>query len=237
MLSTSPSPVKASPWLIFWLLCAPFLTLGILSLPLAWIAPHLIVSTGPFLALSIGLTEATLAAWAWWGTRRIRRRHWTVKPQKLIRFPRVAVYGLGLGIMLNGALIGLSTLFLALTPGLAHSVWGGNTGLFAPALTHARGLWLLLFAGQIIGVSPLVEEWFFRSMLWSLWRSRTSSVYTAIYTALAFAAYHMTWHAFLPLALVGLVLGLLRHRYGVRLTWGVHAGFNALTFGLLLWHP
>ena len=237
MSATSLSSTSTSRWLILWVLCAPFLTLGVLSLPLAWIWPTLSVQTPLFLALSIGLTEVVLAAWALWGTRRIQQRHWTVVPKQTLSLSRATGYGIGLGVLLNASLLSLSTLLLFTVPTIAHTLWRGNTAVLAPMLTHATTPWLLVFGLQIVLISPIVEEWFFRGVLWTFWRSRGSAFQASLFTALVFAAYHMTWHAFVPLALVGLVLGILRERYGLRLTWGVHAGFNALTFGLLLWHP
>jgi len=110
--------------------------------------------------------------------------------------------------------------------------------LFRSATTAQR----IGFVVVITLVGPLLEEVFFRGALFNVQdnaregraaddtpRRATSPVFVIALSAALFALAHMEWQKFLPLGIVGLILGFLRHNSGSILpSFLLHAAFNAV---------
>ena len=133
----------------------------------------------------------------------------------------LAVY-VGLGLAMDAVLR-----FSGIEPILQQSV----TLLFDPP-SRAALVGSVVFAGF---VAPIVEELFFRGFLQGALRRRCGSTPAIVGTALIFAAIHGNAFAFLPLFVLGLVLGYVYDRtqslVGPML---VHAGLNLSVVAALL---
>jgi membrane protease YdiL (CAAX protease family) len=87
----------------------------------------------------------------------------------------------------------------------------------------------------VIGVAPVVEEFFFRGFLYQALRSRIGVWGGAAVSGLLFGAIHFKPEFLVPLAILGMVLALLFEKTGS--LWPcilVHALNNALAFGVNL---
>ncbi len=87
--------------------------------------------------------------------------------------------------------------------------------------------------------APLMEELVFRGTLYPALKSllgalppRAGIGLSAALTGIIFSAVHLSPSAFIPLALFGAFLCLVRDRHGLAVTIAVHAAFNAMN---LLW--
>lgn len=101
-----------------------------------------------------------------------------------------------------------------------------------PAVSPGVRVLLGLFA--VVG-APLVEEFFFRGMLYGGLRHRLSCRGAALASGIAFGAFHFDAVRFLPLAAFGVYLALLRERTGDLLVPMVVHGLNNLVMVLLVW--
>jgi len=100
--------------------------------------------------------------------------------------------------------------------------------------TTARRVAIALF---VAGIGPIVEETLFRGALFApLRRSDGASAWRAIGVISAlFVMVHLTWQAFLPLAIVAVVLGFLRWRAGsIVPAMLLHIGYNSMGIGELM---
>jgi len=87
----------------------------------------------------------------------------------------------------------------------------------------------------VIGVAPIVEEFFFRGFLYQALRTRAGVVGGAVASGLIFGGIHLKPEYLFPLAALGTVLALLFHKTGS--LWPcvlVHAANNALALAVTL---
>ncbi len=118
-----------------------------------------------------------------------------------------------------GLLAGVAALILA---GITAAI----TQIFVPDLNSAAGeaadliessgrVAITLFALVVLVGAPVVEELFFRGLLFSALRKRgVGAVWTIVITAVAFAGFHLEPTRFLILLPTGLVLGFVRWKTG-----------------------
>ena len=96
-----------------------------------------------------------------------------------------------------------------------------------------------LMAAFGMTLAPLLEELFFRGLLYPLLRRRLGLVIAVTVTAAAFAAIHgaqlgYAWGPVLSIFVVGVVLTLVRVRTdSVAASFLTHVGYNSALFGLL----
>jgi uncharacterized protein len=101
----------------------------------------------------------------------------------------------------------------------------------------AGSAYLMAFFGILI--APILEELFFRGMLFPTLRRRLGTVTAVLLTALAFAAIHgaqlgYAWAPILSIFIVGLALTIVRERTdSVAASVLTHAGYNFALFALL----
>lgn len=99
--------------------------------------------------------------------------------------------------------------------------------------------WVMLAFGILL--APLVEEIFFRGILFPVLARDLGVVAGIIVTAIAFAYLHQgqlagAWAPLLLLFIVGAVFTTVRHRTGsVASSWLMHVGYNSMLFGTMLW--
>ena len=87
----------------------------------------------------------------------------------------------------------------------------------------------------IVLVGPLVEEVFFRGALVRPLRKNASAWSVVALTSCLFALAHGEWQKILPIALLGMALGLLRISSGSLVPGAImHATFNAVTLWAML---
>jgi CAAX protease family protein len=87
----------------------------------------------------------------------------------------------------------------------------------------------------VVGVAPVVEEFFFRGFLYQSLRTRLGTSGGAIVSGLIFGAIHLKFEYLVPLAILGTALALLFQKTGS--LWPciiVHAANNALAFAVNL---
>ena len=87
----------------------------------------------------------------------------------------------------------------------------------------------------VIGVAPVVEEFFFRGFLYQSLRTRLGVSGGAVVSGLIFGAIHFKLEYLVPLAILGTALALLFQKTGS--LWPciiVHAANNALAFAVNL---
>jgi len=96
----------------------------------------------------------------------------------------------------------------------------------------------LIFVFLALGVgAPLVEELAFRGTLYPSLKTWMPRGYAVIITGLIFAIIHGSLSALFPLFVFGSFLCLVRDRYGLFTSMGIHALLNAHTFFWLLVAP
>lgn len=82
----------------------------------------------------------------------------------------------------------------------------------------------------LVVIGPLVEEIFFRGALFRPLRRSSSTSATIAVTSVMFAISHFAPQTYLPIAIVGIVLGIARHASGSLLPpFLLHAAFNGLS--------
>lgn len=137
-----------------------------------------------------------------------------------------------------------ATWFYVLGSVLAFSIEGLSHFLPIPKslpmdkfFNDATSAYLMAFFG--IAVAPLLEEFFFRGMLYPILRRGLGVLIGVVLTAAAFAAIHgaqlgYDWAAILSIFLVGLALTLLRQfTDSVAACVLTHSGYNFTLFALL----
>lgn len=101
----------------------------------------------------------------------------------------------------------------------------------------ASGAWVMTFFG--VAIAPLVEEIFFRGVLFPVLAKKTNVTIAVLLTSLFFALIHASqlgkaWGPVLVLFLVGAALTLVRYwARSVAAAVLVHVGYNATLFSLL----
>jgi hypothetical protein len=98
---------------------------------------------------------------------------------------------------------------------------------------HGGGLVVLILV-VVIG-APFAEELFFRGLTLRSFERRFTATAALVFTAVLFAATHLSLESFPALVVFGLVTGALVQRTG-RLgpSWWTHVGFNATTIAILV---
>lgn len=92
------------------------------------------------------------------------------------------------------------------------------------------------FAFAAIVLAPVVEEVFFRGILYPYLKQRTRQSFALIVTSVLFAAIHFNVMIFIPLVFFGIVLALLYERTDSLITpIATHAVFNATNFVMLIY--
>ena len=156
--------------------------------------------------------------------------------------------GLGPGLALGGAIFAviLGAFFLCRPFLDLEAIAAGLTG--KEGVSRENFIWVALY---ISIVNSLLEELLFRGLAFLELRRHTSEGFAALFSAAAFAAYHIaildgwfTWWVWglcmLGLFLGGLIFNALDRRGSLLPSWLAHAGANlaintigALMFGLL----
>jgi membrane protease YdiL (CAAX protease family) len=99
-----------------------------------------------------------------------------------------------------------------------------------------RGTLLAVVSGVfVIGIAPVVEEFFFRGFLYQSLRTRLGVIGGAVTSGLIFGAVHLKLEFLVPLAILGILLALLFQK--TNSLWPcilVHALNNALVFAVTL---
>jgi membrane protease YdiL (CAAX protease family) len=206
-------PILAVPfpvlWAFFCLLTVTVLLFGGFFLPLA----SIVLVLGIFLFLGIDPRQ-------FWGTGRI------------------SLFWL---LVLGGGLT--AALYLPLQGMALFSEWLCRAGgfpmeeqpavtMFADAKGHGEIAFLLVYA---VVAAPLSEEILFRGFLQPLLKGSLGRGAALGISAMVFAALHVHLPSFLPLCLLGLVLGAVYERSGsLPLCMSLHAWFNAVTASLLI---
>lgn len=92
------------------------------------------------------------------------------------------------------------------------------------------------FGLAAIVLAPIVEEVFFRGILYPYLKQRTRQGFALVVTSVLFAAIHFNVTIFIPLVFFGIVLALLYERTDSLLTpIATHAIFNATNFVMLIY--
>lgn len=125
--------------------------------------------------------------------------------------------------MLKGNKILETTLmmYIALVP-VQLLIWGfgwllGDAGFNAPSnpfMHFDDGMDLLLVFTAIVILAPVIEELFFRGYLFKLFQDKLGDNPAMILTAILFAAVHFNIHTFLPILVMGGLMGWARKRSG-----------------------
>lgn len=152
--------------------------------------------------------------------------------------------GLGLGIVLGGAIFAviLGAFFLC-RPFIDLGAIAGGL-LEKEGISRENFLWVALY---ISVVNSLLEELLFRGLGYLELRKYTPEPFAMVFSAAAFAAYHvaildgwLNWWVYglcmLGLFLGGLIFNFLDRRGGILPGWLAHAGANLAinTIGLLM---
>ena len=96
-----------------------------------------------------------------------------------------------------------------------------------------------LLAAFGLTLAPLLEELFFRGLLYPVLRRATGLVSSVLLTGIAFAAIHSTqlgyaWAPLLSILVVGIVFTVVRERRGsVAASFLMHCGYNFTLFAML----
>ena len=105
--------------------------------------------------------------------------------------------------------------------------------------TNAASAYMMAIFG--ITLAPLLEELFFRGLLYPLLRRKTGVVVAILLTALAFAGIHgaqlgYAWAPILSIFVVGVVFTVVRERLNsVAASFLMHCGYNFTLFSALWW--
>ena len=152
--------------------------------------------------------------------------------------------GLGMGLLLGGGIFAVILLvFFLFRPFLdLDAIAAGLMG--KEGISRENFLWVALY---ISIVNSLLEELLFRGLGWLQLRKHTSEGFAMIFSAAAFAAYHVaildgwfTWWGYglcmLGLFLGGLIFNLLDRRGSLLPSWLAHSGANLAinTVGLIM---
>jgi membrane protease YdiL (CAAX protease family) len=146
------------------------------------------------------------------------------------RDPRAAIIaGLGWGVL---AWIG-SSVVLILVAALLTAL--GQPPPVGPAEQAIAMLDPLLVVVSIVIVAPLVEELFFRGIVFNAWRREAGRLPAYVGSAALFAAIHLSLVSLLPIFLLGLALAWVYERTGSLLAAIVmHATVNGISVAVAL---
>jgi uncharacterized protein len=109
-------------------------------------------------------------------------------------------------LLLNGAVLLLTRLAIGDVPTADEMLLGEDAGV----LTGDAMIALFVFGAV---AAPIVEEFFFRGLLYQYLRTRRGVLFAAVLSSLAFALAHLTPRLIPPLFVMGLVLAWLVERY------------------------
>lgn len=141
---------------------------------------------------------------------------------------------IGLGVGAAAQIVAVPLLYLALSPLIDRDDLSGPARSLTDRANNPLGIVLLILI-VLIG-APLVEEIFFRGVLFATLRDRCSPWLMLVVTSLVFMAFHVgQWLQYPGLLLFGVLAGLMYYKTG-RLGAAIwtHVGFNAVTVGILL---
>lgn len=141
---------------------------------------------------------------------------------------------IGLAVGAGAQIVAIPLLYLALSPLIDPDDLSGPARMLADRANDPLGIALLVLI-VLIG-APLVEEIFFRGVLFATLRDRCKPWIMVAITSLIFMAFHVgQWLQFPGLLLFGVLAGLVYYKTG-RLGAAIwtHAGFNAVTVVALL---
>jgi len=103
--------------------------------------------------------------------------------------------------------------------------------------TNRANAYLMALFG--LTLAPLLEELFFRGLLYPVLRRRTGLIAAVLLTAVGFAAIHSVqlgyaWAPILSIFVVGVVFTVVRERWNsVASSFLLHCGYNFALFALL----
>ena len=141
---------------------------------------------------------------------------------------------IGLAVGAAAQIVASPLLYLALSPLIDPYDLSGPARMLADRANDPLGIALLVLI-VLIG-APLVEEIFFRGVLFATLRDRCAPWIVIAVTSLIFMAFHAgQWPQYPGLLLFGVLAGLVYYKTG-RLGTAIwaHVGFNAVTVGILL---
>ncbi|NUQ75000.1 MAG: CPBP family intramembrane metalloprotease [Polyangiaceae bacterium] len=108
--------------------------------------------------------------------------------------------------------------------------WPGPSPDLARTFLDAGPAKKVVIGAILVVIGPLVEEIFFRGALFRPLRRTTSAVATIAVTSVMFAISHFAPQTYVPIAIVGVALGVLRHASGSLMPpFVLHAAFNGLS--------
>jgi hypothetical protein len=108
--------------------------------------------------------------------------------------------------------------------------WPGPSQDLARSFLEAGLAKKIAIGSILVVIGPLVEEIFFRGALFRPLRKTSSASATIAVTSVMFAISHFAPQTYLPIALVGVALGIARHASGSLLPpFFLHAAFNGLS--------
>lgn len=141
---------------------------------------------------------------------------------------------IGLAAGAAAQLIAMPLLYLALSPLIDAEDLSGPARTLTDRVSDPLGIvWLILIV--LVG-APLVEEIFFRGVLFATLRERCSPWLMLAITSLVFMMFHVgQWLQFPGLMLFGVLAGLMYYKTGrLGVAIWTHVGFNAVTVVALL---
>lgn len=141
---------------------------------------------------------------------------------------------IGLAIGAAAQIVAIPLLYLALSPLIDPDDLSGPARMLTDRANDPLGIALLVLI-VLIG-APLVEEIFFRGVLFATLRDRCKPWIMVAVTSLIFMAFHAgQWLQYPGLLLFGVLAGLMYYKTG-RLGAAIwtHVGFNAVTVVALL---
>lgn len=112
-------------------------------------------------------------------------------------------------------MIGLFVIILGgfLWATLSGSQFTRNT-ILLQALKGLSSRGSIYYVGYLIFLAPIIEEIFFRGILFSALKESLGVTVGLLAQALFFSAMHVSWAGFVPLFITGFVLGYVYHRSG-----------------------
>jgi len=177
----------------------------------------------PYFAAVLLGSDLVLLAGVWWsvrGTPDPRRALGLVRPSSWGQAAKLAIGGMVLVLVVAQILEPL--LHAAESQGLTPRPFPGGAEAWIGVIVAALAF---------VVVAPVAEELFFRGLLFAALRGRLGPHWTPVTTGVVFGALHGEPRAFISLALLGIVLGVLYERTGSVIP-GIllHGANNGLAF-------